>query len=106
MDQTPRLLVKLRTQAISNALAASTRLRPLFQVQCSRLVLAWRVNRRRSSSRTWRISAPFRGMPLDGETIGRSGIAASDVLFAEPDLPQSYPDVNEANGRKGAARSG
>jgi hypothetical protein len=96
MVSTNRILVKMRPQAAFAASAASqTNLRPLYDTgapQSSGFGLA-------ASAQWFLADLPDGGpTPWDAayaQVADQLGVADSDVFAAEPDLQQSYPDVNE-----------
>ena len=94
MTNPNRLLLKLRSQAALAAAAPQTNLRPLHltSTQAGNLGLApapaWYVAEMPDDDPT----------PWDGahaQVARRLGIAESEILFAEPDLAHTFPDLNE-----------
>jgi subtilisin family serine protease len=96
MASTNRILVKMRPQAALAAAAASqTNLRPLYEAPAqpaNGLGLA-------AEPQWFLADLPDGGPnPWDAayaQVADQLGVAASDVIAAEPDLQQSYPDSNE-----------
>jgi subtilisin family serine protease len=92
-----RLLVKISAKTSQTTLAANSNLLPLFEVrpQAEGFGLA-------SESATWCVAdrqdmGPLPRDAAHGRVADILGLEESDVLFAEPDLPQRYPTQNETN---------
>ncbi len=92
-----RLLVKVRTNAPKTALAANSSLHPLFDVrpQAEGFALT-------GDAATWYLAdrkdlGPLPWDAAHGSVAEMLGLDEADVLFAEPDIPQSYPTENERN---------
>lgn len=97
MPTTPRLLLKLRPQTSLAAANSRANLRPLFDATGPARTLGLVPE-----SAAWYIAdVPEAGTTAWDAAYARVadalGLDESAVLFAEPDLPQSYPDANEAN---------
>ena len=98
MNPTPRLLVKIRAQASVRSLALNSRLQPLFDVPAQAIGFGLSTE-----PATWFVAdlrddgGPLPWDAAHGRIADALGLDASDVIFAEPDLPQSFPTVNEAN---------
>src|SRR5271157_5043981 len=97
MAQSNRILLKLRPGTSLAASASRVDLRPLFDATGQPTAFGLTTG-----AATWHVA----DVPADGPTAWDAahnqvaatlGLDASAVLFAEPDLPQSYPDSNEAN---------
>ncbi len=93
MANTNRILVKLRPSALAAA-APRANLRPLWDpgAPSGGLGLA--------AAPAWHLADLPDGGPTPWDAsharvADQLGVAESDVLFAEPDLPQSHPDLNE-----------
>jgi hypothetical protein len=92
-----RLLVKISSKTSPTALAANSKVRPLFEVgpQTEGFGLS-------SESATWCIAdqqdlGPLPWDAAHGRVADMLGVDEADVLFAEPDILQGYPTENEAN---------
>jgi hypothetical protein len=97
MPQSQRLLLKLRPQTALGARNPRVNLRPLFDAGPEPAAFGLT-----GSSSAWYIAdvTPTGPTPWDAahnQAAVAIGLDSSAVLFAEPDLPQSYPDSNEAN---------
>jgi hypothetical protein len=94
MANTNRILVKLRSSVALAAAAPRANLRLLFELAAPSGVLGV------AAAPAWYIADLPDGGPTPWDVAyarvaDQLGIAASDVLFAEPDLPQSYETANE-----------
>jgi subtilisin family serine protease len=96
MASTTRILVKMRSQAALAASAASqTNLRPLYEIGAPAATgLGLRAEPQ------WFLADLPDGGPNPWDAVyaqvaDQLGVAESDVIAAEPDLAQSYPDSNE-----------
>jgi hypothetical protein len=106
MADSQRILVKLRPGPALPAGAARGNLRPLYDdVALNRLAAA--------AAPSWHLAdladtgGPTAWDAAHNRIADQLGVSESDVLFAEPDLPQCYPDLNEANkGKQPFAFSG
>lgn len=97
MPKPPRLLVKLRPQASLAAADSKANLRPLFEAPLPQQGFGVM-----GSSPAWYIVEPPDAGPTEwdaahGRLAASLGLRESDIVFAEPDVAQSYPDHNEAN---------
>jgi len=95
-----RLLLKLRSVAGLAAAAPQANLRPLFDEP--RKTAASETLGLISGTPTWYVAdlPDMEPNPWDSahsQVADALGIDDSAILFAEPDLPQSYPDQNEIN---------
>ena len=107
MASANRVLVKMRPQAARAAAAASqTNLRPL--VEGAPPATGFGLE----ATPQWFLADLPDGGPnawdvAHAQVAGQLGVAESDIVSAEPDLAQSYPDVNEVGvaGRAFAAGS-
>jgi hypothetical protein len=96
MSDSQRILVKLRAGAALGAAAARASLRPLFDDAPVRpfggaATASWHLAELTDSG------GPTAWDGAHNRIADQLGISESDVLLAEPDLPQSYPDLNEGN---------
>jgi subtilisin family serine protease len=97
MPPSPRLLIKLRPQTSLGAAAPRANLRPLFETEgrptglgVSPAAPAWYIAEVPEAGTTaWDAAHTQLSAAL--------GLDDSAVVFAEPDLPQGFPDTNEAN---------
>jgi subtilisin family serine protease len=94
MANTNRILVKLRSSVALATAAPRANLRLLFEPAAPSGVLGV------AAAPAWYIADLPDGGPTPWDVsharvADQLGIAASDVLFAEPDLPQSYETANE-----------
>jgi subtilisin family serine protease len=94
MANTNRILVKLRSSVALAAAAPRANLRLLFEPAAPTGVLGV------AAAPAWYIADLPDGGPTPWDVsharvADQLGIAESDVLFAEPDLPQSYETANE-----------
>jgi hypothetical protein len=94
MANTNRILVRLRSSVALTAAAPRANLRLLFEPAAPSGVLGV------AAAPAWYIAdIPDGGpTPWDGSharVADQLGVAGLDVLFAEPDLPQSYATANE-----------
>jgi subtilisin family serine protease len=92
-----RVLVKMRPHAALAAAQSATNIRPLFDSAPAAPVAGFGLG----VEPAWFIAdLAARGpTPWDAahaQVADQLGVDASDVVFAEPDLAQSYPDVNES----------
>jgi subtilisin family serine protease len=97
MPQSQRLLLKLRPQTALGAADPRVNLRPLFDTGSASSALGLS-----GTSPTWHIadvqeSGPTLWDAAHNQAAAALGLDSSAILFAEPDLPQHYPDSNEAN---------
>jgi Subtilase family len=94
MPQPKRLLLKLRPQTSLAAIDPRANLRPLFDTGTS--PSGFGVT---GAAAAWYIAdVPETGPTAWDAAYGQlTSDLGSAVLFAEPDLPQSYPDANESN---------
>jgi subtilisin family serine protease len=96
MASTNRILVKMRPQAALGAAAASkTNLRPLYDLGAPST-----AGFGLAAAPQWYLADLPDGGPNPWDAAHASvadqlGVAESDVVAAEPDLPQKYEDVNE-----------
>jgi hypothetical protein len=95
--QLQRLLIKLHPQANLAAVNVRANLRPLFEPTEDPAALGLTAD-----AAAWYVAdvGDLALNPWDaahGRIASALGIDESAVLFAEPDLPQSYPDQTEAN---------
>jgi subtilisin family serine protease len=97
MTSTNRILVKMRPQAALGAAAGpQTNLRPLYDMGAPPLAAGFGV----SAALQWFIADLPDGGPNPWDAAyarvaDQLGVAESDVVAAEPDLLQTYDDVNE-----------
>src|SRR6266481_3211909 len=96
MASTTRILIKMRPQAALAASAASqTNLRPLYETGAP----AATGFGLQAEPQWFLADLPDGGRnPWDAvyaQVADQLGVAGSDVIAAEPDLAQSYPDSNE-----------
>ena len=96
MATTNRVLVKLRPSVALAATGLRAKLRPLHDRDAAPATLGL------TSEPAWYLADLPDGGPTPwdvahAQLADQLGVAESDVLFAEPDLPQSYPDLNERN---------
>jgi len=95
MPPSSRLLLKLRPQTNVGFNASRLNLRPL--VEGTQGISGFGFS---ASSPTWYVADVPDGGPTAWDLAHNQsalGIDPSSILFAEPDLPQHYPDSNEAN---------
>ena len=97
MPQPQRLLVKLRSQTSLGAADPKVNLSPLFEKSAASSGFGLT-----GAAPAWFIAdVPEAGpTPWDAahnQAASAMGLDSVAVLFAEPDLPQSYPDDNEGN---------
>lgn len=95
MANTNRILVKLRPSVARAAAAPRANLRPLYDA-----VTPAAAELRLGAAPAWYLADLPDGGPTPWDAAharvaDQLGIAESDVLYAEPDLPQCYPDLNE-----------
>jgi hypothetical protein len=98
MSQTPRLLVKLRPQSSLAAAQSRANLRPLLDVPSPGAAFGLAA----TTEPQWFLAdvPDFGPTPWDtahAQVAQAIGLDESSILFAEPDLPQSFPTENEAN---------
>jgi hypothetical protein len=105
MAESARVLVKLRPGPALAAAASRANVRPLFdQATVSPFAAA--------AAPSWHLADIPDGGPTAWDAAhnriaDQLGVNESDVLIAEPDLPQCYPDLNEGNkGKQPFAFSG
>jgi Subtilase family len=95
MTSSTRILIKMRPQTALRAVAASqTNLRPLYDLAPTTIGFALQAEPQ------WFLADLPDGGPNAWDVVytqvaGQLGVAESDVIAAEPDLAQSYPDSNE-----------
>jgi hypothetical protein len=97
MPQSQRLLLKLQPQTSLGAASARANLRPLFE---DSVVGAGGLGLTGTAPSWYLADVPEAGpTPWDAAhtQVQSLGLDSSSVLFVEPDLPQHYPDANEAN---------
>jgi subtilisin family serine protease len=99
MESTNRVLVKLRPQVALRAAGPQINLRPLYDTAVPTTSFG------AADAPAWYMAEMADGgdAPWDAahaRVSDQLGVSESDVLFAEPDLPQSYPDANERNPRR------
>jgi hypothetical protein len=97
VPQTQRLIVKIRPQTSLGLSDPRVNLRPLFETESTPTGLGIT-----GGTPGWYLAdVPVTGpTPWDAahtRAAAALGLDSSAVLFAEPDLPQSFPDSNEAN---------
>src|SRR5438093_1549291 len=91
-----RVMVKLHPRTALAAAASRVELRPLFDTPASTAGFGLQA------APAWYLADLPDGGPTPWDSAHQQvadqlGVNASDVIFAEPDLPQSYPDANERN---------
>ena len=93
----PRLLLKLHPQTNFAAVDRRANLRPLFETTGETRAFGLTAD-----TAAWYLAdvgdlGPSPWDAAHGQISAALGIDQSAILFAEPDLPQSYPDQNEVN---------
>jgi len=96
MSNSNRVLVKIRPTSALAAAGDRANLRPLFDTAPVAGSLGL------TAAPAWYLADLPDGGPTPWDSAhtqvaDQLGIDESDVLFAEPDLQQSYPDMNERN---------
>src|SRR5438105_2757493 len=91
-----RVMVKLHPRTALAAAASRVELRPLFDTPASTAGFEL------EAAPAWYLADLPDGGPTPWDAAHQQvadqlGVNSSDVIFAEPDLPQSYPDANEPN---------
>lgn len=94
MANANRILVKLRSSTALAVVALRADLRPLWDPAAPPGGLGL------AAAPAWHPADPPDGGPAPWDAsharvADQLGVAVSDVLFVEPGLPQSYPDLNE-----------
>ncbi|HXE04397.1 MAG TPA: S8 family serine peptidase [Bryobacteraceae bacterium] len=96
MANANRILVKLRPEVALRAASPQTNLRPLYDTGSPAAGFG------AAAAPAWYMAEIADGGDAAWDAAharvsDQLGVSESDVLFAEPDLPQSYPDANERN---------
>ncbi len=97
MPQSQRLLVKLRPQTALGVASAKANLRRQFDAADEGTALGMIA-----ATPAWYLadvepSGPNASDAAHNQVAQALGLDSSTAIFAEPDLPQKYPDSNEAN---------
>ena len=92
-----RILIKLRPSVALAAAARRANLRPLYDP------VAPAGGPGLAAAPAWHLADLPDGGPTPWDAAharvaDQLGVAESDVLYVEPDLPQHYPDLNEEHG--------
>src|SRR5690242_2387682 len=96
MAASNRVIVKIRPRTALAAAAARANIRPLYDTGAPASGFGL------EDTPAWYLADLPDGGPTPwdaahAQIADQLGVDESDVIFAEPDLAQSYPDVNERN---------